>query len=200
MNRPYLSADQRRAEAVATVIELAATHDPAVMTTGQIASAMGVSQGALFRHFPDKMAIWTAVLEWTCGELNHRLDVLPNSPPLSRLEAILAAHVDFVIKRPGVPRILFGELQRAGDTPTKAVTRQLMAGYRARVARELHAAREAGDIAGGTDVEAATVLFLAMVQGMVMQGLAIDDFSSMPALAHRLFGLFRHSLGASSCA
>ena len=46
----------------------------------------------------------------------------------------------------------------------------------------------------------ATVLFLAMVQGMVMQGLAIDDFSSMPALAHRLFGLFRHSLGASSCA
>lgn len=69
MNRPYLSADLRRAEAVATVIELAATHDPAVMTTGQIASAMGVSQGALFRHFPDKMAIWTAVLEWTCGEL-----------------------------------------------------------------------------------------------------------------------------------
>ena len=197
MNRPYLSADLRRAETVATVIELAASHDPAVMTTGQIASAMGVSQGALFRHFPDKMAIWTAVLEWTCGELNHRFDVLPDSAPLVRLEAMLAAHVDFIIEQPGVPRILFGELQRAGDTPTKAIARQLMAGYRARVARELHAAREAGDIADATDVEAATVMFLTLVQGMVMQALAVDDFSAMPALARRLFGLFRQGLGAT---
>ena len=87
MNRPYLSAELRRAEAVATVIELAASHDPAVLTTGQIAAAMGVSQGALFRHFPDKLAIWTAVLEWTCGELNHRFDTLSEGPPLARLEA-----------------------------------------------------------------------------------------------------------------
>lgn len=200
MNRPYLSADLRRAETVVTVIGLAASHDPAVMTTGQIAAAMGVSQGALFRHFPDKMAIWTAVLEWTCAELNHRFDTLSEGPPLARLEAMLAAHVDFVIERPGVPRILFGELQRAGDTPTKAIARQLMAGYRARVAHELLAAREIGEIADATDVEAATVMFLAMVQGMVMQGLAIDDFSAMPVLARRLFGLFRQSLGAAPCA
>ena len=201
MNRPYLSADLRRAETVATVIELAAAHDPAVMTTGQIAAAMGVSQGALFRHFPDKMAIWTAVLEWTCAELNHRFDNLSaDLSPLARLEAMLATHVDFVIEQPGVPRILFGELQRAGETPTKAIARQLMAGYRARVARELHAAREAGAIADTTDVEAATVLFLAMVQGMVMQGLAVDDFTAMPVLARRLFGLFQQSLGASPCA
>ncbi|WP_374527672.1 TetR/AcrR family transcriptional regulator [Novosphingobium sp.] len=200
MNRPYLSADLRRAETVVTVIGLAASHDPAVMTTGQIAAAMGVSQGALFRHFPDKMAIWTAVLEWTCAELNHRFDTLSEGPPLARLEAMLAAHVDFVIERPGVPRILFGELQRAGDTPTKAIARQLMAGYRARVAHKLLAAREIGEIADATDVEAATVMFLAMVQGMVMQGLAIDDFSAMPVLARRLFGLFRQSLGAAPCA
>lgn len=200
MNRPYFSADSRRAETVATVIDLAASRDPAVMTTGQIAVAMGVSQGALFRHFPDKMAIWTAVLEWTAAELSRRFDALPESPPLARLEGMLSAHVDFVIERPGVPRVLFGELQRAGDTPTKAIARQLMTGYRMRVARELIAARDLGEIAEATDVEAATVLFLAMVQGMVMQGLAIDDFSAMPVLARRLFGLFRQSLGAAPCA
>lgn len=199
MNRSYLSAELRRAAAVATVIELAADNDPAGMTTGQIAAAMGVSQGALFRHFPDKLAIWIAVLEWTCRELNHRFDSLGEGAPLARLEAMLAAHVEFVLERPGVPRILFGELQRAGDTPTKGIVRNLMAGYRARVACELHAARDAGDIAANTDVEAATVLFLAMVQGMVMQALTSDDFSAMPAIARRLFGLYRQSLGASSC-
>ena len=201
MNRPYLSAELRRAEAVATVIELAASHDPAVLTTGQIAAAMGVSQGALFRHFPDKLAIWTAVLEWTCAELNHRFDNLSaDLSPLARLEAMLATHVDFVIEQPGVPRILFGELQSAGETPTKAIVRNLMAGYRARVAGELCAACDTGEIVADTDVEAATVLFLAMVQGMVMQGLAVDDFTAMPGLARRLFGLFQQSLGASPCA
>jgi AcrR family transcriptional regulator len=195
MNRPYLSADLRRAKTVAAVVELAASNDPGNLTTGQIASAMGVSQGAVFRHFPDKMAIWTAVLEWTCAELNCRFDAVVARRPLARLEEMLAAHVDFVIAFPGVPRILFGELQRAGDTPTKAIVQGLMTGYRKRVARELSAARDAGEIAADTDVEAATVLFLAMVQGMVMQALAVDDFSAMPALARRLFCLFRQSLG-----
>ena len=200
MQTRHLPARERRAVTVEAVLELAANQNPSDITTNAIARHMGVTQGALFRHFPDKMAIWTAVLEWTCGELNHRFDLLPDNQPLARLEAMLAAHVDFVIEQPGVPRILFGELQRAGDTPTKAIARQLMAGYRTRVARELHAAREAGDIAGDADVEAATVLFLAMVQGMVMQGLAVDDFTAMPVLARRLFGLFRQSLGASPCA
>ncbi len=195
MSRPYLSADMRRSEIVATVIGQAAHCDPAEITTTQIASSMGVSQGALFRHFPDKMAIWTAVLQWTCAELNSRFDALVADHPLARLEAMLAAHVDFVIASPGVPRILFGELQRAGDTPTKAIVRDLMAGYRARVARELSAARDVGEIASGTDVDAATVMFLAMVQGLVMQALAVDDFTAMPALASRLFGLFRQGLG-----
>ena len=104
------------------------------------------------------------------------------------------------VASPGVPRIPFGELQRAGETPTKAIVRNLMAGYRARVAGELCAACDTGEIVADTDVEAATVLFLAMVQGMVMQGLAVDDFTAMPVLARRLFGLFQQSLGASPCA
>ncbi|WP_176593302.1 hypothetical protein [Sphingobium sp. EM0848] len=41
MSRLYLSADIRRAETIATVIGLAARCDPAEITTGQIAVAMG---------------------------------------------------------------------------------------------------------------------------------------------------------------
>ena len=141
---------------------MATVTDPAAITTGKIAVAMGVSQGTLFRHFPDKMAIWTAVLDWTAAELS-RFEALPDGLPLARLETMLAAHADFAIERPSVPRVLFGELQRAGDTPTKAIALRLMAGYRMRLARELRVARNLGEIAETTDVEAATRLFLATV-------------------------------------
>lgn len=196
MSRLYLSADMRRSEAIAAVIGLAARCDPAEITTGQIAATMGVSQGALFRHFPDKQSIWTAVLDWTCTELQRRFEGIVPLPPLDRLEAMLAAHIGFIMENTGVPRILWGELQRAGETPAKAIVRQLMATYRARVAGELSAAHAAGQIAVDADLEAATVMFLALVQGLVMQALAVDDFSVLPAMSKRQFALFCRSLEA----
>ena len=198
-----LPTEERQAEIVEAALRLASESSPALITTGDIAAAIGVTQGAVFKHFPTKDAIWLAAMRWVRETLllqNLQAAADQSATPLDALAAMFRAHVEFVIERPGVPRVLFGELQRAGDTPTKAIARQLMVGYRARVARELHAARDAGEIADTTDVEAATVLFLAMVQGMVMQGLAIDDFSAMPILMRRLFDLFRRSLGAASCA
>ena len=196
MSRLYLSADMRRAEAIAAVIGLAARCDPAEITTGQIAATMGVSQGALFRHFPDKQSIWTAVLDWTCTELQRRFEGIVPLQPLDRLEAMLAAHIGFIMENTGVPRILWGELQRAGETPAKAIVRQLMATYRARVAGELSAALAAGQIAVDADLEAATVMFLALVQGLVMQALAVDDFSALPVMSKRQFALFCRGLEA----
>ena len=86
--RQRQSAETRREETVEAVIDLASEHSPEGITTQAIATRIGVTHGALFRHFPDKLAIWTAVLEWTCAELNHRFDNLSaDLSPLARLEA-----------------------------------------------------------------------------------------------------------------
>lgn len=53
----HLPGDQRRASTIETVIELAAEQNPEKITTTAIAKRMGLSQGALFRHFPNKDAI-----------------------------------------------------------------------------------------------------------------------------------------------
>ncbi|MFO7649134.1 TetR/AcrR family transcriptional regulator, partial [Halomonas campaniensis] len=60
--RQHLPADERRERTVETVVALCGEEDPATLTTGRIASRMGVTQGALFRHFPNKEAIWEAVV------------------------------------------------------------------------------------------------------------------------------------------
>ena len=55
ISRPaYLSAEERREVTVETVIDLAAEQNPTDITTGAIAKRMGVTQGALFRHFPSQ--------------------------------------------------------------------------------------------------------------------------------------------------
>ena len=52
-----LPAEERRAVIIEAVIELAAEQNPKGITTAAIAKRMGLTQGALFRHFPNKDAI-----------------------------------------------------------------------------------------------------------------------------------------------
>lgn len=194
MTRTKLPANVRRAATVEAVIALAATTNPADITTAQIAAYMGVTQGALFRHFSDKQEVWAAVMDWTSDTLLTRIDAAAGATPTDRLQAIFAAHVEFVVEHVGVPRILFGELQRDADAPGKARVRVLMSGYRSRVLGLLELAKAQNQIDEKADCTAAATMFLGMVQGLVMQAMAADDFTTMPALSSRLFEVFLDGL------
>lgn len=197
MPRTKLSADARRAATVETVIGLAAATNPADITTAQIAAHMGVTQGALFRHFADKQAIWAAVMDWTATTLLARFDAVTGATPIERLRAMFATHIDFVVTHPGVPRILFGELQRDGDAQGKMCVRALMAAYRERVTNLLTEAKAQSLIAETVDIPAAATMFLGMVQGLAMQAMAAGDFATMPAISARLFDLYLDGLGVA---
>ena len=69
----HLPADARRAHTVEAVMALAATQNPSEITTAAIAQHMQLTQGALFRHFPNKEAIWQAVMQWVAEQLLGRL-------------------------------------------------------------------------------------------------------------------------------
>lgn len=197
MPRTKLSADARRAATVETVIGLAAATNPADITTAQIAAQMGVTQGALFRHFADKQAIWAAVMDWTATTLLARFDAVTGVTPIERLRAMFATHIDFVVTHPGVPRILFGELQRDGDAQGKMCVRALMAAYRERVTNLLTEAKARSLVAESVDISAASTMFLGMVQGLAMQAMAASDFTTMPAVSGRLFDLYLDGLGVA---
>ena len=194
MTRTKLPADVRRAATVEAVIALATTTNPADITTAQIAAYMGVTQGALFRHFSDKEAVWLAVMGWTSDTLLARIDAVDGATPTDKLQAIFAAHVEFVVEHTGVPRILFGELQRDADAPGKARVRALMSEYRSRVLGLLELAKTQGQIDEKADCAAAATMFLGMVQGLIMQAMAADDFTTMPVLSSRLFEVFLDGL------
>ncbi|MCK6500513.1 MAG: TetR family transcriptional regulator, partial [Nitrospira sp.] len=133
----HLPADQRRISAVQAVIALAAVRNPTEITTAAVAKRMGLTQGALFRHFPSKDAILEAVMKWVADRLLARIDAAAQaaSSPLSALEAVFFTHIDFVVEHPGVPRMLIGELQRSEDTVTKRMVRTLLRAYTERLIR-----------------------------------------------------------------
>lgn len=198
MNRKNLTSDQRRVATIEAVVALAATSNPADLTTSQIGAHMGVTQGALFRHFSNKQEIWTAVMDWTATNLLAEFDRIESDNPIDGLAAMFKAHVEFIIAHPGIPPILFCELQRSGETPAKARLQELMVGYGARLATRLTKAKAAGLIASDTDIPAATILFLGIIQGLAMQTMMTGDFAAMRDMSGRIYDIYLSGIGARS--
>ncbi len=166
-----LPAEERRAATVIAVIELAARQNPADITTAAIAQHMGLTQGPIFRHFSSKDAIWQAVMEWVEENLLYKIDHAAYGirSPLAALEAIFLSHVEFVAAHPGVPRMIFGELQRGETTRAKEITRDIMRSYRTRIYHHIVLGKEAGELKSDLEEDVAVTLFLGIVQGLLVQ-------------------------------
>lgn len=196
----HLPADERRAITVEAVIQLAGSQNPSEITTAAIAKHMSLTQGALFRHFPTKEAIWQAVMEWVAERLLSRIDRAAENmdSPLAALEAMFMSHVEFVIEYPGVPRMLFGELQRAESTPAKQIAQTLVARYAERLRTRIDHGKRSGQIAEEVDSQAAAVLFIGTIQGLVMQSMLSGDIQRIRDIAPGVFEVYLRGMRNST--
>ena len=194
-----LSSETRQTQIIETVIALAAQHSPGQITTQEIANVIGVTQGALFRHFPNKESIWLAAIEWVENELLTTLESVAKQAanPIDGLRQVFFCHVDFVITRPGVPRLIFNELQQPADSAIKASVRKLLQRYRQLVSGLIVAAAAGNETSRNVDVSAAATLFVGSIQGLVMQSMLADNVQAMHQTAEQIFPLFLRSLKES---
>lgn len=188
----HLPADERRAGTVAAAIELAAERNPEEITTTAIAQRMNLSQAAIFKHFPTKDTIWEAVMNWVAERLLARVDSAARgaASPLAALQAMFLAHADFVATHPGVPRMLFAELQRAEDTGAKRMARTLIRQYATRLQALIERGKAQGELAKEVDTQAAATLFIGSLQGLVMQSMLAGNVQRIRKDAPGAFAIF----------
>lgn len=192
----HLPAEQRREATVRAVIALAAKQNPSEITTAAIARHMNLTQGALFRHFADKSAIWESVMRWVAETLLDRTAQAAGqaADPLGALEAVFMAHIEFVASHPGVPRMMLGELQRAEDSAAKKIARNLMRRYGERLAALMTEGKAQGQVAQEIEIGAASALFIGAIQGLVMQSLLAGQPRLIRAQAQGVFSILRRGL------
>lgn len=201
-----LPTEERQADIVAAALRLVQDTGPALVTTGDIAAAVGVTQGAVFKHFATKDAIWVAAMRWVRQTLLQVLTeaaapadkVAGVGAPREALAAIFKAHVDFVIAHPGVPRLIFHELQQPADSATKQEVRGLMQAYRALLQRVLAQAVAQGDADPELDTAAAATLFMGSVQGLVMQAMMAGKPAALRTQAPGVLALVLRGLGGAA--
>jgi TetR/AcrR family transcriptional regulator len=192
-----LPTEERQAEIVATALRLACEASPTQITTVEIAAAIGVTQGTVFKHFPSKDAIWLAAMRWVRETLLQRLQAAADQAvtPLDALSEMFRTHVEFVIAHPGVPRFIFHELQQPADSAAKSEVRAVLQGYRKLLLGRLNQSIEQKLVSQDLDPEAAATSFIGLIQGLVMQSMLTGRTAAMRQQADAIFALYRRGLG-----
>jgi AcrR family transcriptional regulator len=191
-----MSSEDRQSEIIRVAVELAAEKDVSSVTTQDMADAMQLTQGAIFRHFASKDEIWLAVMHWIQKSLMSVLSkaAANASDPLDAIERMFLAHVSFINKHPAIPRILFSELQNKKSGKMRQLIQEIMSGYEGRIAGLLEDAKAQSLVDAGLDSRSAAVLYIGMIQGLVMQVSIFSGKRSLLQEATKTFPIFLHGI------
>jgi AcrR family transcriptional regulator len=174
------SAKLRKAEIVATVLDLTDRIGPDRVTTGAVASQIGVTQAALFRHFPTKAALWQAVAEHVAERMTTAWDEALNlgNAPVIRLRALIAAQFAQIAATPALPMLLFSRELNVTNAELRATFHGRLTAFRGLLAREVGAGQQAGVLRDDVAANDVAVLLTALVQGVAIRwALGARDFN-----------------------
>lgn len=196
VTKKRMSSEDRQSEIIRVAVELAAEKEVSSVTTQDMADAMQLTQGAIFRHFASKDDIWLAVMGWIQQSLMKVLSkaAADASDPLDAIERMFLAHVAFISKHPAIPRILFTELQNKKSGKMRQLIQEVMSGYEGRIAGLLDAAKTQSLVDAELDSRSAAVLYIGMIQGLVMQVSIFGGKRSLLQEAAKTFPIFLHGI------
>lgn len=194
--RKRLDADERREEIIRVTLDLAAKQGVDDVTTQDMAQAMGLTQGAVFRHFPSKDAIWLAVMQWVRDRLMAVLDRAASKgrDPLDALQRMFYAHIDFIAGHPAIPRVLMSEHLHGRSTMLRQLITEIMLGFEAKIAGLLADAKAQGLTRADLDAHAAATLYIGMIQGLVLQASILRGKRMLATEAARTFPVYLHAI------
>ena len=173
-------AQDRKAEIVTTVLDLADRIGPDRVTTGAVASAVGVTQAALFRHFPTKSTMWEAVADHIADQLTAAWDAAlsDHRMPLPRLSALVGAQFDKIAATPAMPMLLFSRELNVENDKLRLAFRGRLVAFQALLVAEISKAQNDGALRRDLEAPDIAILITSLVQGVAIRwSLGARDFA-----------------------
>ncbi|TVZ37191.1 TetR family transcriptional regulator [Alteromonadaceae bacterium 2753L.S.0a.02] len=170
---------QQILEALAHMLEVS---PGARITTAALAKQVGVSEAALYRHFPSKSKMFEGLIEFIEQTLFSRISMINDEPgaAIERCEKIIHLLLAFSERNPGITRILTGDAL-AGETER---LRQRVVQLFDRIETQLRQMFRTAELEEGlkftASVNATVALLMALVEGKMAQYVR-SDFKRPPS-------------------
>jgi len=162
------SRRQQILEALARELE---SRPGARITTARLAEVVGVSEAALYRHFPSKAKMFEALIEFSeesvFGLANRILS--EESRMDRRCERILTMLLTFSDRNPGITRVLLGEALVGEHERLRERISQFFGRFETQLKQVLREGEQVDQVILEAGVPAVANLLMAVVEGRMSQ-------------------------------
>ncbi len=141
------------------------------ITTAGLARAVGVSEAALYRHFPSKAKMFEGLIEFieeTVFGLINRI-LADEKSSAGRCEKVMMVLLGFSARNPGISRILMGDALTGETERLRQRIGQFFDRIETQFKQILREGELAGQLEGRQNVAATANLLLAVAEGRMNQ-------------------------------
>lgn len=161
----------RRRQIVAAARKLIVKYGSEHVTVRRMAKEIGVSEGAIYRHFRSKREILSLLIDeienTLIGDIENHYTETSGLNVLEVLERIIASHVSSVQQRSGISFQVIAEIISFGDKKLNKKIHDVIDDYIGRIREILAYGVKAGEIREDVDLDAVATLFFSTMQGLV---------------------------------
>ena len=169
MTTVHLDSELRKHQIVHTARKIVATKGMAFFTIQELAREVGVSEGAIYRHFKSKDDILLVLIQDIERNLLDAVSdsARPQEGSMDQMKHLFRRHFSSLERRSGISFVVVAEALRFGDTQVKEATSQVVERYLNMIDSILKAGVQGGEIDKDVDTRAAALMFFGMVQASV---------------------------------
>ncbi len=181
---PASKRSNRKEQILQSLAHMLETSPGQRITTAKLAAEVGVSEAALYRHFPSKARMFEGLIEFIEDTLLSRINIIleKEKETESRIYNILVLILSFAEKNPGITRILTGDALQGEQERLRSRIQNLFEKLETQFKQVLRERKLREGKTFTIDEANLANIFLAFVEGKMTQFVR-SDFKQKPTQA-----------------
>lgn len=190
------SSQVRRHQILDATRDLITTKGMEAVTIDAIAYKVGVTEGAIYRHFPSKYQILSSLIDEIEGNLIDSVGSakVHGESSLSNLERVLEAHLSDVEDNQAIAFVVIAEAIAFDGIGLSPRVSLMLSNYLEVIKSILHDGKLDGSIRSDIDVLAASTTFLGLIQSVYTLWALENRASSLAEQCSRIWDIYRKGI------
>lgn len=192
-----LDTETRQGQIKKAVLDIISTEGIGKLSTRNLASKIGVTEGALFRHFSSKKEIMLAILNDVKSELITAQEEITYSSTISAEEKLfkfLCLHIKYLIENKGVTILLFSEAAHMNDSQLKKGLRDILLTQKEYISRIIKQGMNEGVWDKSLNVENAATLYMGIPISLNIEMILEPGIVKQEKFCERMICLIKRAL------
>jgi AcrR family transcriptional regulator len=185
----------RRKQIIDALRKLILKYGSEHVTVRRLAHEVGITEGAIYRHFRSKREILFFLVDYIEESLIGDIEKSPTGPnQLDCLENILHSHLSSIEQRKGISFLVIAEIISLGDKKLNQKIYETLTAYISRLTRMISEGKESGVVREEINSEMAATIFFGMIQGLITRWALSNHEFTLEEKADLIWSIFREAL------